>query len=58
MWEAVSRPLLPRLAKMFATKLKEEIEQCSRPEVGDTEGAARPSLTQKIRNLLSSHEKD
>jgi len=27
MWEAISRPLLPRLAKMFATKLKEKIEQ-------------------------------
>ena len=26
MWEAVSRPLLPRLAKSFAEKLKAEIE--------------------------------
>lgn len=62
MWEAISRPLLPRLAKMFATKLKEEIEQASLPEHGETSHStvqsARPSLTQKIRNLLSSHEKD
>jgi carbon monoxide dehydrogenase subunit G len=27
MWEAMSRPLLPRLAKMFATQLKEAIEK-------------------------------
>ena len=27
LWEAVSRPLLPRLAKSFATKLKMEIEK-------------------------------
>jgi carbon monoxide dehydrogenase subunit G len=27
MWEAVSRPLLPTLAKSFAAKLKEEIEK-------------------------------
>jgi carbon monoxide dehydrogenase subunit G len=39
MWEAVSRPLLPRLAKMFATKLKEEIESSAAP--------------QKLRTLLS-----
>jgi carbon monoxide dehydrogenase subunit G len=26
MWEALSRPLLPRIAKSFATRLKEEIE--------------------------------
>jgi carbon monoxide dehydrogenase subunit G len=62
MWEAISRPLLPRLAKMFATKLKEEIEQVSLPEPSETSqsaaGPARPSLTQKIRNLLSSPEKD
>jgi carbon monoxide dehydrogenase subunit G len=62
MWEAISRPLLPRLAKMFATKLKEEIEQASPPEPGESSHSAvqpaRPSLTQKIRNLLSSHEKD
>ena len=27
MWEAISRPLLPKLAKFFAAKLKTEIEQ-------------------------------
>jgi len=27
MWEAVSRPLLPQLAKIFSSKLKAEIEQ-------------------------------
>jgi carbon monoxide dehydrogenase subunit G len=61
MWEAISRPLLPRLAKMFATKLKEEIEQASLLDPENSQSAvqpARPSLTQKIRNLLASHEKD
>ncbi len=29
MWEAVSRPLLPQLAKVFAEKLKTEIETCN-----------------------------
>lgn len=57
MWEAMSRPLLPRLAKMFATKLKEEIEQSAVPPPGDVEpnadGPARSSLGQKLRNLLS-----
>ena len=27
MWEAISKPLLPRLAKSFATRLKDEIEK-------------------------------
>jgi carbon monoxide dehydrogenase subunit G len=62
MWEAISRPLLPRLAKMFATKLKEEIEQAAQREPGDrvqnAEAPARRSLGQKIRSLLSSQEKE
>lgn len=57
MWEAVSRPLLPRLAKMFATNLKEEIERSAAPESGEAEpnpdSPTRPSLSQKLRNLLS-----
>jgi len=36
MWEAVSKPLLPQLAKAFASSLKAEIEQIPTP--------ARPSL--------------
>ncbi len=27
MWEAISKPLLPRLARSFATRLKDEIEK-------------------------------
>ena len=56
MWEAISRPLLPRLAKMFATKLKEEIEQNAESQPGeaqDADGSARPSFAQKLRKLLS-----
>ena len=30
MWEAMSRPLLPRIAKSFATRLKDEIENILR----------------------------
>jgi hypothetical protein len=30
MWEAMSRPLLPQLAKSFAAKLKAEIEAAVR----------------------------
>jgi carbon monoxide dehydrogenase subunit G len=57
MWEAMSRPLLPRIAKMFATKLKEQIEQSAAPDSTEAEGsadsAAPVSLTRKLRNLLS-----
>lgn len=56
MWEAVSRPLLPLLAKMFATKLKEEIEHSAAPQPDDAErcpdAPGRSSLAQKLRNLL------
>jgi carbon monoxide dehydrogenase subunit G len=38
MWEAMSRPLLPKLAKSFAEKLKTEIERA--PPVLDLPGAA------------------
>jgi carbon monoxide dehydrogenase subunit G len=49
MWEAVSRPLLPQMAKSFAGKLKEEIERAAgispRPE---------PSLFARLRRWLGT----
>jgi carbon monoxide dehydrogenase subunit G len=37
LWEALSRPLLPRLAKVFAGQLKTEIEnECCSPKVGES----------------------
>jgi carbon monoxide dehydrogenase subunit G len=38
MWEAMSRPLLPKLTKAFAEKLKTEIE--SAPPVSESRGVA------------------
>jgi carbon monoxide dehydrogenase subunit G len=62
MWEAISRPLLPRIAKSFASKLKEEIEKSagagSSEVTQGTESAARSTLTQKLRNLLPSRAKE
>ena len=62
MWEAISRPLLPRIAKSFASKLKEEIEKCAGAESGEfthgTDNAARSTLTRKLRNLLPSRTKE
>ena len=61
MWEAMSRPLLPRLAKSFATQLKDEIEK---PAPGaanapaDADEPTRRTLTQKLRELLPSRSKD
>jgi carbon monoxide dehydrogenase subunit G len=43
MWEAVSRPLLPQLAKAFATELKAEIEKAAGLDVEQ-----RPSLLQRL----------
>jgi carbon monoxide dehydrogenase subunit G len=42
MWEAMSRPLLPKLAKAFAEKLKTEIE--SGPPVSEPRGVASVDL--------------
>jgi hypothetical protein len=43
MWEAMSRPLLPKLAKSFAEKLKTEIE--STPPVSESAGVASVDST-------------
>ena len=43
MWEAMSRPLLPKLAKSFAEKLKAEIE--SAPPVAESAGVASVDST-------------
>jgi carbon monoxide dehydrogenase subunit G len=37
LWEAISKPLLPQLAKSFAGKLKAEIEKATLPEAAVTE---------------------
>jgi carbon monoxide dehydrogenase subunit G len=42
MWEAMSRPLLPKLAKSFAEKLKTEIE--SAPPVSESTGAVAADI--------------
>jgi hypothetical protein len=48
MWEAMSKPLLPQLAKSFAASLKAEIEQI--PEVKTSMLAA---LVQRLQQFLS-----
>jgi carbon monoxide dehydrogenase subunit G len=50
MWEAVSRPLLPQLAKLFAGKLKTEIETVAAAG-GETrvDHGAAPSLFETIK---------
>ena len=62
MWEAMSRPLLPRIAKSFATQLKEEIEKSTAaPTTGaaaDSQPSERTTLTQRLRSLLSSRAKE
>jgi carbon monoxide dehydrogenase subunit G len=61
MWEAMSRPLLPRIAKSFATQLKEEIEKPASGTAnaaGDADEPARRTLTQKLREFLPSRTKD
>lgn len=45
MWEAMSKPLLPQLAKSFASSLKAEIEQSAAV-------APTTSFTEKLRNYL------
>jgi carbon monoxide dehydrogenase subunit G len=61
MWEAMSRPLLPRIAKSFATQLKEEIEKpasSAANAAADADEPTRRTLTQKLRELLPSRTKD
>jgi len=60
MWEAVSRPLLPQLAKIFSSKLKAEIEQAvaasasmgTTPASVLTAPAAGPSMFASIPQWL------
>jgi carbon monoxide dehydrogenase subunit G len=57
MWEAMSRPLLPQLAKSFAGQLKAEIEKsASAPGTRDAGGNHAPSvfatLGKKLRSLF------
>jgi carbon monoxide dehydrogenase subunit G len=56
MWEAMSRPLLPKLATSFAARLKTEIEQGATPPA--SQGAAAPdkpsilaAISKKFSNL-------
>ena len=48
MWEAMSRPLLPQLAKLFAVQLKAEIEKAA------TAGLEAPVMTSPRRSMLAS----
>lgn len=50
MWEAVSRPLMPQLAKSFAGKLKLEIEQSA--VVAAPAEPAKPALFARIVDWL------
>jgi carbon monoxide dehydrogenase subunit G len=55
MWEAMSRPLLPQLAKSFAGKLKAEIEKAASPSIPVTPEAVMaeaPSLFAAIGRWL------
>ncbi|WP_372809595.1 SRPBCC family protein [Litorivivens sp.] len=47
MWEAVSKPLLPQLAKVFASSLKAEIESATQPETS-------PSIWQKFTTYFGN----
>jgi carbon monoxide dehydrogenase subunit G len=51
MWEAVSRPLLPQIAKLFASRLKEEIERRAGIDVAPTPGGLA-RLWQRVLALL------
>lgn len=53
MWEAVGRPLLPQLAKMFAGKLKTEIEtHVETSPAAPASVAVAPSRLDAVRNWL------
>jgi carbon monoxide dehydrogenase subunit G len=62
MWEAMSRPLLPRIAKSFATQLKDKIEEAAQPGAvdvtPDSEETSTTGLTQKLRRLLTTRSHD
>jgi carbon monoxide dehydrogenase subunit G len=60
MWEAMSKPLLPHIAKAFATKLKEEIEAAGggQQSAGEADNIEHPTVAQKLRNILKSRSKD
>jgi carbon monoxide dehydrogenase subunit G len=47
MWEAMSRPLLPQLAKLFAGQLKAEIEQA-------TPAVASPAEVERVETVAES----
>ncbi len=47
MWEAMSRPLLPQMAKTFSSRLKEEIETLSGMTV-----AEKPSWLNRIKVIV------
>ena len=53
MWEAICRPLLPQLAKSFAGRLKDEIEQnTDAPVSQEIVPADKPSLLAALGNKL------
>jgi carbon monoxide dehydrogenase subunit G len=60
MWEAMSRPLLPRIARSFACQLKEEIEKLTVPAAETKDEPEHPGaasengLKDKLRRLLST----
>jgi hypothetical protein len=55
LWEAMSKPLLPQLAKSFAGQLKSEIEKATAARAFDAGGSDRPSVLgagiKRLRNL-------
>lgn len=55
LWEAMSKPLLPQLAKSFAGQLKSEIEKATAVPAFDAGGSDRPSVLgagiKRLRNL-------
>lgn len=52
MWEAMSKPLLPQLAKSFAGQLKAEIEKAAAARGFDATESAKPSVLGTIGNRL------
>ena len=60
MWEAVSKPLLPQLAKAFASSLKAEIEQTAAvtpsPSLGDKLRRYLHTLWLALRGINASEE--
>ena len=52
MWEAMSKPLLPQLAKSFAGKLKAEIEKVAADRVFDPPESDKLSVLETVGNKL------